>query len=582
MILKIILCHMFLLSFVFAQNIEISDSTNSINILKYSKIYIDKNNKHEFDYIVKNNKTLFKDNKEEFLHLGYSEDAIWLKFSIKNTTNKEIKKVLEISNQMLDDVVLYTKSDEKYVKDTKGVIHSRTFDDNILKIYFKTKFLANEVKDYYLKVASLSCALYFDANLQNKDELYQNEIDNQLVLSAFFAAIVTLIIYNLFIFVFTKDLTYLYYSLYLVFTILEHLSYSSFALHIYSSEHFVLDSFLAIHYISLMSIFSILFVRKFLSIDKYKKIDFTLKIFLFSDVVFLFITTKDFYPLDMMVLIGMLSLLYLVFINIYFLYKGEKNAKYMIVGWSIAMVGWILQGGYDYGFWNIKETYPYFFEVSIFTEAILFSVALANKLNTTKELEHSVKTNKLLTNELHHRVKNNMQFIISMYRLKLSKYLDKNISNSLKEVEATIQAMSSTHEMLYSQNNITDIDTKEYISTLIDRLKQSYDTSKIDINLKIDTNLDIDKSIYVGIILNELITNSFKYAFKNNSGKIDISLIKQNNKHILKVSDDGIGFDTTKSYDSFGLELVKTLVNDELDGDLKIDANNKTSYIISF
>ena len=259
---------------------------------------------------------------------------------------------------------------------------------------------------------------------------------------------------------------------------------------------------------------------------------------------------------------------------------GEKNAKYMVIGWSIATFGWIMQGSYDSGLWSLINTYPYVFEIAIFTEAILFSIALANKLNKTKELEKSVQTNKTLTKELHHRVKNNMQFIISMYRLKLAKFSNRDIADSLKEVEGTIQAMSATHEMLYTQEISDKIATKEYFGTLIQRLKNSYSTSNIDIKLNITTDLSIDDSIYVGIILNELITNSFKYAFYKGVGEINISLSQQNNYYKLIVADNGIGFNIPKETNTFGIELVKTLVEDELSGNVSIDVKNGCKYSI--
>lgn len=582
--LRIFILHFTIfVSILSSDTINIFSTKEPLNILKQTDVYIDKENKHDFKYILKNNNKLFKPNKENFLHLGYSPDAIWLKFSIKNSTNSEIKKVLEISNQMLDDIFLYTKqTNGKYIEEKNGVLHRKTFDENILKLYFNISIEAGETKEFFLKVSSLSCAVYFELNMMTKDQLYKKEINHQLILALFFGSIITLIIYNLFIYYFTKDLAYLYYVLYLFFTILERLSYTALTLYIYPESFWETDIFLTIFYISFIFIFSLLFIREFLNIKRYKKIDYIFKMFLALNIIFIIFTSPEFYPIDAVLLILLLSMIYMICISFYLLYKGEQNAKYMILGWSIVMFGWIMIVAYNYGVWSIVYDYPYFFEITIFIEAILFSIALANRLNTTKELEKSIATNKILTRELHHRVKNNMQFIISMYRLKLAKYSNKDISNSLKEVEGTIQAMSATHEMLYAKNTVVNIDTKEYITTLIDRLKNSYDSSNINIKLNIATDIDIDNSIYVGIILNELITNSFKYAFKNNKGQITISLSKHNKIYELIVKDDGIGFNATKENETFGIELVKTLIKDELDGKVKINTARGYKYIINW
>jgi len=582
MILKILILFFTLyVSILSADTINISSLKKPTNILKQVDLHIDKENINNFQYIQENSEKLFKENNKELLHLGYSPDAIWLKFSIKNDTNNGIKKVLEISNQMLDDIFLYTKqSDCSYSEEKLGVMHNRGFNENILKMYFDISIKPNEVKEYYLKLASLSCAVFLELNVMSKNELYKKEINHQLVLALFFGSIVTLIIYNLFVFFFTKDLAYLYYSIYIFFVGWNHLSYSAFGLYVLPNSLWEYDAYFAIYYLSFLSIFALLFTMKFLNIKSYKKLTFIFKAFITIAIIIIIFTSPDFYPIDIVSLILLLSLTYIISVSFYLSYKGVKNAQLMLVGWSIALIGWIMLANYNYGYWSLITNYPYFYEFTIFTEAVLFSIALANKLNTTKELERSVQTNTVLTRELHHRVKNNMQFIISMYRLKLAKFSNHDISDSLKEVEGTIQAMSATHEMLYAQDSVSTIDTKEYFSTLINRLKNSYDTSNIDIKLDISADLDIDNSIYVGIILNELITNSFKYAFKDSSGHISISLSKQNKNYELIVADDGVGFDTSKESETFGIELVKTLVEDELRGKLTVDATDGCRYVI--
>ena len=563
-----------------AKTIDVSAINEPTNILTSTEIFIDKENKHKFAYIQENSEKLFTQNRDKSLRLGYSNDAIWLKFSIENRTDTTIKKVLEISNNMLDEIVLYTKEKEKYSKQIEGTKYYRNLEENILKFHFEVSLLAGEKREYYLKASSLTSGLYFELNLMNKDQLYQKEIEHQLILSLFFAAILTLVFYNLFIYIFTKDIVYLYYSLYQFFLFWNHLSFTSMLNYIASEAFNKLDIYLTIYYLAFLSIWSLLFTREFLGIKKYKKIDLVFKAFLLVDLIFIVLTSEDFYFIDIVTEVLLVSLVYIIGVSFYLYFKGNSNAKYMVVGWSIAIFGWTMLGLQQYGLWSLVNQYPYFYELTMFAEALLFSIALAKKLNMTKELERSVNTNAVLTRELHHRVKNNMQFIISMYRLKLAKYENRDISDSLKEVEGTIQAMSATHEMLYSQKVVSSIDTEEYFATLIERLKNSYDNSNIEIKLQTSTSLNIDDSIYVGIILNELITNSFKYAFEENVGEIKVSLRKKDSKHILTVEDNGSGFDIQKENDSFGLELVKSLVEDELKGTIHVKARDGVTHTI--
>ena len=307
-----------------------------------------------------------------------------------------------------------------------------------------------------------------------------------------------------------------------------------------------------------------------------------LKISLLIFVLIMLISSPSFYPLDLTVLLGLFTLLYNFFVSAYLLYKGESNAKYMVFGWSIATMGWLNLGFYDSGLPSLLYIYPYFFEAAIFTEAILFSIALSAKLNKTKELELAMQRNTLLTQELHHRVKNNMQMIISIYRLKLSKYINVEMSDSLKEVEGTIQAMSSIHEMLYSAKDKMQIDTKEYIKALVKNLTESQEESKVAVELQIDAELDMQDSIYLGIVLNELLTNSLKYAFSKEGGAIHIQLTQERKRYRATFSDNGKGFDINKESEGFGLELVKSLVEDELKGKISIDAKSGVKVVMEW
>jgi len=581
MILKLLTLFIAILpSMLHADTVDIGLNDEPTNILKNIDIYIDSNNK-DFKYIQKNTKQLFKPNKTDILHLGYSKDTVWLKFSIKNSSIKTITKLLEFSNPMLDNIILYTKQkDGNYKKERNGVILNQSTNENILNMYFDVSIEPKQIKDYYIKVSSVSSPLYFKLYLLTKDELYKKEIKHQLILVLFFASIITLIIYNLFIYIFTKNLAYLYYVLYLFFTVLEHLSYTVLNKYIFTETLFKIDLYLSAFYISFISIFAILFVMEFLNLKRYKKNYFVLKIFLILDIFFIIFASQDFYPLDFIVYIGMFLLLYILAISLYLLYKGNENSKYMVIGWSIAIFGWVMLGSYSAGGWSLVYKYPYIFELSIFIEAILFSVALANKLNKTKALEKSIQINKILMKELHHRVKNNMQLIISMYRLKLSKV--NNVSKHLKEVEGNIQAICTTHELLYTNSIEDNKDTKTYFSTLVDKLKNSYNRDNIDIKLHIGIDVHFDLLIHLGIILNELITNSYKYAFDSKEGYISISLVKNNNHKTLIIEDNGKGYDYKKTEDSFGLELVKSLIVDELEGSYSICTKNGTKYTINF
>ncbi len=555
----------------------------STNILTTSQVYIDKQNTYTIKDIQKAKFKEFKTLETNKINLGYIPYNVWIKFSLSNNSDKNIKKVLVLDNQMLDYITLFTKEKDRYKKDELGVLKGRTFEENILDFYFNIDIKANETKDFYLKVSSLSCAVYFELYLMTKDELYYQDINHQLILTLFFGVILALILYNFFIFLFTRDIVYIYYILYLFFTIWNHGSYTTMSMYItkYFPPDFIkIDAYLAIFYMCFISIFTILFTRKFLNIKRYKKIDILLKIMIAFNIILLIVTSPEFYPIEIATVILFASISSMVPISYYLLYKKEPNAKFFVVGWTIAISGWIMLATQQYGYFSIINEYKYFYEFTIFIEAILFSIALSSKLNKTKELEISVKRNEVLTKELHHRVKNNMQFIISLYRLKLNDEITQKVDDKLKDVENSIKAMSNIHEILYDRDDIEKIDTKEYFKTLVTEIQNTYKEKEINISLNCDTTLDVNKAIYCGIILNELVTNSFKYAFNDKNGEINISIILKNKKIILTIEDNGIGYDTRKPSKGFGLELVKSLVENELKGKMKTISQNGIKYEI--
>jgi two-component sensor histidine kinase len=96
----------------------------------------------------------------------------------------------------------------------------------------------------------------------------------------------------------------------------------------------------------------------------------------------------------------------------------------------------------------------------------------------------------------------------------------------------------------------------------------------VDINYKIHASLEIEQAIYCGLIVNELVTNACKYAFKDDKGRIKISLEEKDNVYSLIVSDNGMGYDQGRTTNSLGLELVKSLVYGQLKGKITIDSHN--------
>lgn len=209
--------------------------------------------------------------------------------------------------------------------------------------------------------------------------------------------------------------------------------------------------------------------------------------------------------------------------------------------------------------------------------------------NRTSELTKSLHEKEILLQEIHHRVKNNMQVISSILKLQAS-YLEGEeiISRVFKECQNRIQSMALVHESLYEADDLSTLNIQEYINSLGAELLRAYNQQSSNIKLDIDVKnvfLDMDTSITCGLIISELMANSIKYAFKDEKqGNIRVSMHTRQNTARLKISDDGVGlhkgFDIVQSK-TLGIKLVNTLIA-QLDGKLEVSKGQGITYNIEF
>jgi two-component sensor histidine kinase len=213
---------------------------------------------------------------------------------------------------------------------------------------------------------------------------------------------------------------------------------------------------------------------------------------------------------------------------------------------------------------------------------------ISDKVENDRSMIQSFKEKEVLLKEVHHRVKNNLQVISSILNLQSSYVEDEKTLEIINESQNRIRTMSFIHESLYQTTNFSTINFHDYITTLVQNLVHSYqiNANKTNLILEVDKiDLVLDQAIPCGLILNELVSNSFKYAYPTELGGdiiIKINLIE--GKIELRVEDNGVGlpegFNIEES-DSLGLGLVDTLVH-QLDGELSLKTVGGTKYLITF
>lgn len=214
---------------------------------------------------------------------------------------------------------------------------------------------------------------------------------------------------------------------------------------------------------------------------------------------------------------------------------------------------------------------------------------LANERKQTElKLLQSLQEKEVLLKEVHHRVKNNLQVISSLLNLQSDFVEDKNALKILKESQNRVKSMSYIHEILYQTNEFGKIPFENYLKSIFYNLVDSY--SKVGVNISVevnfeDVNVDLDTSIPCGLIVNELVSNSLKYAFEGQTdGSIIMTCKNVDNKIQLSIKDNGKGFPedfNVETSQSLGMQLVYALV-EQIDGIITIINNNGTEFLITF
>jgi len=222
-------------------------------------------------------------------------------------------------------------------------------------------------------------------------------------------------------------------------------------------------------------------------------------------------------------------------------------------------------------------------------------VCVANDLTALKEAEKqtaSLKEKEILLQEIHHRVKNNMQIISSLLQLQSKQIDNEKYQLMFKTCQLRIESMALIHHKLYQSDDLCNLDFKSYVNSLTKNLLVAFKKGECKLEIEIENiQLNTDTAIPCGLILNEIISNSLKYAFpKGVAGIIRIMCRHigpaDQDDYLLEVSDNGIGFPesvTFKKGKSLGTYLIKILVEDQLDGEFHVDRSVKgTKFIIRF
>ncbi len=211
-------------------------------------------------------------------------------------------------------------------------------------------------------------------------------------------------------------------------------------------------------------------------------------------------------------------------------------------------------------------------------------VVLIRDITDMKQKEKELILKSVVIKEIHHRVKNNLQTIASLLRLQSRRIKNEEFLNAMNESINRVLSIAATHEIL-SKQGIDEVNIKEVISKIKSSIVSFEKNDDIDLKINIigdDFTVSSDKATSIALIVNELLQNSLKHAFKGRrEGEITINVEQRNIYPTISVIDNGVGFDTDKvSTNSLGLMIVRSLVKDKLDGNLNIYSNSQGTKVV--
>ena len=565
-----------------------------------------------FEFEDKNNLSLKKIHKASFVQIdnyylnkGFSFHPTWLKLVVHNNTDKPQRKVFSFDNPTIDFIDFYENDKLKTLTGDNRKVNSRQMRD--IGFAFLLELKANEKKSYYFKVKTNN-TFSIRFTLENESDYFRAAEIKKVFLVFFSGFVFSITLYNLFLYLILKEQYYLIYVLFQWSVLIILWSLSGVGYYFIWIDKVWFNEFSIRIFDDLAIFMGIAFTKSFLNTKYYFPRFNRLLCLLLVLLFYVMITPWEWHAAIVKpVMIG--SLISVLIIAIYAVYKEVPSSKLYFFGWFVLITAAMTTLLKNFGFVEINFFTTWGMFIGSMLEALIFSIALAKKIDMLKEekrkalqvskeklnyevekktffLNEALKERDLILKEIHHRVKNNLQIISAFITIASSK---KHFSkNTLLSIQDRIRAISLLHEHLYKHKNMQYIEMKNYITQLVESIKIIYiNKQKITFLYEVDeVQISFDKTIIVGLIINELVTNALKYAFhQTTEPRIQIVLVKEHNKIVLKIEDNGCGFSKDIDFNTvntLGLKMVYRLTKKQLQGEFKTDFNNKTCFIITF
>jgi len=512
-------------------NFHISYYKDTENVLTYEKIKDIK-----FDQIISNR-----------FSLGYLNHPVWFKIRAYNNSTKKNSYILAFEEPFWDSTTLYYETPEG-VQKTSNTIYQNIEEKSIphANDHFRIFFEPNETLDIYVRVES-KFATFSEVFFYSEQYYSANVSKDYFLYLIYFGAIGVIAFYNLVLYLYLRESSYLFYFGYTIcfgmwIGLFSGLVYNYIPSKYGYSLHFVTPLFIA---------FLVLFSNKVLALKEHYPLIYKISIINLYFIFFLVVWI----PFDISRAIQWVSVVGSYTFFIYFVVsflmglKGDKVAKYYFIAIGIFLFSTSSLSLMTLGVFPNTLFTRYIFIVGSFIEIIMFSLLLAFRIDIirksyqqklenevsektksinvqNKQLQELLKEKEILINEILHRVKNNFQILIAHLSVESMSEKNELIKKHTQKINSKIKSLSVVNDMLYSQNEDELIDVKDYFEVFFPHIIDK--TVRFDLKIQ---SLSLPAKIVkkLGLLVNEMITNTLKHQLHNEEFIIYFSLHKEKN-----------------------------------------------------
>ncbi len=564
-------------------------------------------------------------NREKVISAGYTTDAIWIPMELHKLQDDSDSYYLIIADSYINHSEIFYRRDDQYILSgtsgrhiplslsalpARGLVYPIHFDSHGIADV-RVRFQTEDVMLLPLEIVS-------------EKEYVQAESRMLLFHGLYLGAAIAMIVYNAFLLAGLRDKTYLYYVLFvasLATLVMADSGYLRFWF--LDSYPYILKRIIPLS-VSSGSVWGLLFARSLLNVKEWSKLYYNLYFILIlmfatTPIYLLLVDTPSTFPV---VLLTLFNFFLNMWVTVHALLRKNRTALFFLIAYSTFFAGLFLFVFMSFNIIPYSLWIVHGYKIGSSLEMLLLSLALADRINalrkdreearqevvttleksrreleqivtertrdllhTNEELRSSLEENRILLREVHHRVKNNLQVMLSFLTGRSGG--KKDSEKILTGARNRIKAISMIHSRFYQSDHLSEINFSEFVHLLVADIARVLDRSSLNIRYSLENvHLDLEDSIACGLILNELLTNAFKHGEK---GEVDLTLTKRDSQIVvLRITNSSTGpvkIEGNENDHLSGLSLVKDLVQHRLKGNMAVryvKKNRLLTFEISF